>query len=150
MSATVRAVASTIAGIILGAMWWLFIDGYTSCASISGADCAAVSGSAGYAWLPPFAATLSFVMLNGFRWSELRDDMTGDSSTAAKARVFLLFTLLIAVLAIGGGAFVMTERFLQVSGAYRWAGISCFVSALGIVLAGFLMRFLSLPPADAY
>jgi hypothetical protein len=89
-------------------------------------------------------------MLNGFRWSELRDDMTGDSSTAAKARVFLLFTLLVAVLAIGGGAFVMTERFLQVSGAYRWAGISCFVSALGIVLAGFLMRFLSLPPADAY
>lgn len=149
MGALLRAIASCVSGILFGGFWWLFIDGQTSCPS-SGADCSAVSGSVGYAWLPPFAASVSFIMLNSFRWTELRDDISGDSSTAAKARIFLLFTLLIAILGIGGGAYVMVDRFLNVSGTYHWTGVSCFISALGIVLSGFFMRGLTLPPSEAY
>lgn len=31
---------------------------------------------------------------------------------------------------------------------YMWAGISCLVSTMLIVAAGFLQRFMSLPPTD--
>jgi hypothetical protein len=45
---------------------------------------------------------------------------------------------------------VMAEKFLRVAGQYNWAGVSCFVSTLMITIATFMLRFLSLPPSDAY
>jgi len=45
---------------------------------------------------------------------------------------------------------VMAEKFLRVAGQYNWAGVSCFVSTLLITIATFMLRFLSLPPSDAY
>jgi hypothetical protein len=69
-----RAAASIVSGLIFGAAWWLLIDGYSSCQYQPGADCSNASGSAGYAWLPPFGATLAFVMINGMKWSDLRGE----------------------------------------------------------------------------
>jgi len=45
---------------------------------------------------------------------------------------------------------VMSEKFLRVAGQYNWAGVSCFASTLMITIATFMLRFLSLPPSDAY
>lgn len=143
-----RTAGSMLTGILVGSGYWILIDGYTSC-SKNGTDCTLSSSSAGYAWLPPFGATLALIMVNGMKWTELRDDVTGDSKTAAKARLFLLFALLILVISLGGSAFVM-ERFLRQDGAYTWSGVSCFVSTMLIVAGTFIMRLFSLPPSEAY
>ncbi len=46
-----------------------------------------------------------FVMINGMRWSELRaDELNGDSKTAAKAKLFLIFTLFVAFGSVVGAA----------------------------------------------
>jgi hypothetical protein len=47
-----------------------------------------------------------------------------------------------------GAAFIMVDRFLNVAGAYTWAGISTLLGTLLIVLAGFFQRFMTLPPRD--
>jgi hypothetical protein len=82
-------------------------------------------------------------------WSELRDDGAHDPRTPVKARIFLLFALLICMGGVAGATFVMVDKFLRVEGAYEWAGISCFVGTLLITLAQFLHRFGTLP-TDGY
>ncbi len=84
------------------------------------------------------------------KWSELRDDSVQDSRTAVKARVFLLFALLLTMAGLAGAVFIMVDKFLSVDGSYQWAGISCFVGTLLIALASFIQRFGTLPPSDAY
>lgn len=144
-----RSIGSLVAGIIFGSAWWLFVDGYVACPT-NGTDCDAVSTSKGYAWLPPFFASVAYLCLVGMKWTELREDIHGDSGTATKARVFLLAVMLIAILSIGGAAFIMAEKFLRVTGQYNWAGVSCLVSTVMIVFASFVHRFTNLPPAEGY
>jgi hypothetical protein len=46
-----------------------------------------------------------FVMINGMRWSELRaDELNGDSKTAAKAKLFLIFSIFVAAASVIGAA----------------------------------------------
>lgn len=137
---------SIIAGMLFGVGWWMFIDGFASCGT-SGDDCGATSSTSGYAWLPLVGATIVFVMLNAMRWSELNDDVTGDTSAAIKARIFLIFTLLIAIACMAGSGFIMADKFLRVDGTYKWSGVSCFAGTLTILASAFLMRFTTLPPA---
>lgn len=144
-----HAAFSILSGILFGAGWWVFIDGYASCGGL----CSATASTQGYAWIPLFGATLVFLMINGMKWSELRaDDLMGDNRTAAKARVFLLFALLIACACMAGAAIIMSDKFLRVAaepGVYTWSGVSCFVGTLMILAATFLMRFGTTPPPDA-
>jgi hypothetical protein len=90
----------------------VFIDGYAWGNSTMGCvgDKGAVAATQGYAWLPLFGATLFFVGLNGMKWSELRDDGISDPKAAAKAKIFLLFLLLIAVGCIAGSAALMADK----------------------------------------
>lgn len=69
---------------------------------------------------------------------------------ALRARLFLLFAMIIAIASIAGSGFVMSEKFLSQSNQYNWAGISCLVSTLVITASAFFMRFLTLPPSEAY
>jgi hypothetical protein len=84
------------------------------------------------------------------KWSELRDDSVQDPRTAVKARVFLLFALLLVMAGLAGAAFIMVDKFLRQDGSYEWAGISCFVGTLLVTLAAFVQRFGTLPPSDGY
>jgi len=64
--------------------------------------------------LRPFlrcSATLTFVMMNGMRWSELREDITGDPKAAAKAKLFLILSLLIGCGSVIGAAILMVRYF---------------------------------------
>lgn len=139
------SLASIVAGIIYGAAWWIFIDGYATCTG----DCGPTDETKGYAWLPLFGATISFFMINGMRWSELRaDDLTGDNRTAAKAKLFLLFALFIGMICVAGAGFLMGVRFLKSDTAYHWSGVSCFVGTMMILLSAFIMRAGTKPPTD--
>lgn len=87
------------------------------------------------------------------KWSELRaDELASDNATAAKARIFLLLALAIALASLAGAAVLMSEKFLSLStdASYHWSGISCLLGTLFIILSAFLMRAGTLPPADAY
>lgn len=140
---------SILAGMIFSAGWWIFIDGYSSC----GNECDMTNSTAGYAWLPLVGATLVFVMLNGMQWRDLNDDITDDTKAAIKARIFLIFTLLLAVACMAGSGFIMAEKFLKAQDdptvtIYKWSGVSCFAGTFTILGAAFLMRFTTLPPAN--
>jgi hypothetical protein len=53
-----------------GAGWWVFIDGYAWCIPSDkggSAQCAQAKATQGYAWIPLFGATVSFVMMNGMK-----------------------------------------------------------------------------------
>jgi hypothetical protein len=52
-------------------------------------------------------------MLNGLKFSEVRDSDLVGPSTTAKARLFLLVTVLVGVASIVGAAFIMSDRFLK-------------------------------------
>lgn len=109
----------------------------------------ASKSAAAYAWLPPFFATVVYVMINTMHWSEL-STATGygaDPSTATKARLFLFTALLILFASIVGAAFMMVQRFTTVAGAYNEAGASVLISTLLISAAAFLQRFATLPPS---
>lgn len=84
------------------------------------------------------------------KWSELNDEVTGDSATAVKARIFLIFTLLIAIASMAGAGFIMADKFLRVDGTYKWSGVSCFAGTMTILASAFLMRFMTLPPPGGY
>jgi hypothetical protein len=85
------------------------------------------------------------------KWSELRDDSVSDPRTAVKARIFLLFALLIVMAGLAGSVFIMVDKFLRVENIpTTWPGISCFVGTLLITLAMFLQRFGTLPGNDSY
>ena len=104
------------------------------------------TNASGYAWLPPFVATVFYLMINGMHWRELNPENVSVPSVATKARLFLLFSLFVAISAIIGAAFVFNDKFVKVEGAYLWAGQSCLVSTCVIVAAGFVQRFGTFPP----
>jgi Uncharacterised protein family (UPF0220) len=133
-----------VGGFLFGAGWWIFIDGYSYGNYIGDAT---TSQTAAYAWVPLFGATIAYVMLNGMKWSDLKGDF-GDESTAVKTKIFLLFTILIAFGCIAGSAALMQQKFLAVSGAYNWAGISVFVGTMVILCGAFLQRFGTIPPSE--
>ena len=81
-------------------------------------------------------------------WRELKEENVRVPATATKARVFLLFALFTALCAIIGAAFVMSDKFVRVEGAYQWAGQSTLVSTCLIVLAAFVQRFGTFPPQE--
>lgn len=99
----------------------------------------------GYSWLPLAGASLAFIMLNGMKWSELNEESVADPRTAAKARIFLLLTLFIAMGSIAGGGVLMGTQFLNKGDPCAWAGISCFLGTLLILLSAFGMRWGTLP-----
>lgn len=138
---------SIFAGLLFGAAWWVFIDGFSM--GVNVLNDATSNKAAGYAWLPLFGASLVYLMINGMRWSELRDDMVADPRTAAKARIFLIFALFVAMACVAGAVFIMVDKFLSVEGTYAWAGISTVVGTLLILLAAFVQRFGTLPPSDS-
>jgi len=83
------------------------------------------------------------------KWSELRDDAVSDPRTSVKARIFLLFALLLVMAGLAGSVFIMVDKFLRVDGIITtWPGISCFVGTLLITLAMFIQRFGTLPSSD--
>ena len=107
---------------------------------------AQTNATQGYAWLPPFAATIMFFCINAMLWSELFENETvHDNSTVKKARLFLFFALVVGFAGVIGAAF-LTASFTRLTNAYQWAGVSVLVSTLLISFAAFLMRFLTLPP----
>ena len=55
------AVASFVSGCIFAAAWWLLIDGY---AMGNKQKDAATAATAGYAWVPPFFASLMYFAIN--------------------------------------------------------------------------------------
>ena len=61
-----------------------------------------------YAWIPLFGASLTYLSLNGMKWSELRDS-DGSPSTTAKARCFLFTSLLVLLACIIGAAVLMVQ-----------------------------------------
>lgn len=136
---------SIFAGVVFAAGWWIFIDGFNMGSQVL-KDSASVNAQ-GYAWLPLFGATMVFLMLNGMKWSELDENNVTDPRTSAKARIFLVFTMFLSFVCIGGSAFLMADKFLRAEGAYQWAGISCLVGTLTILLSAFIMRYGTLPPA---
>lgn len=85
-------------------------------------------------------------------WSDLNnEDGAKDASTPTKARLFLVFVLLVAICSMAGSAFIMADKFLKLdasANADKWSGASIFVSTLTILLSAFLMRATTLPPAD--
>jgi len=146
--------------------WWILIDGYAYGASTGSPAAAATQG---YGWLPPFGATITFVMMNGMRWSELREDVTGDTTAAAKAKLFLILSLFIACGSVVGAAVLMvsqcawafdcawrtaltwlsqSNKFTAAEDITPWTGISCLVSTLVIILASWIMRIGTLPPSE--
>lgn len=148
------AAFSVLWGMVFGAGWWVFIDGYASCMSAD-TSCDAARATRGYAWLPLLGATLSFIMVNGMRWSELRDDVA-DASTTAKARIFLIFALLIDIAVLAGSGFIVSDRFLQVREAHMRClapgccarGSACIAHA-GVIGDG-LARCLRVPRHTAH
>lgn len=140
-----QAAYSIASGVLFAAGWWVFIDGFNMGQQVL--KDAATTASSGFAWLPLFGATLVFLMLNGMKWSELDENNVTDPRTSAKARIFLVVTMFLSFACIGGSAFLMVDKFLRVEGAYQWAGISCLVGTLVILLSAFTMRFGTLPPA---
>ena len=160
------SIASLLGGLTFAVGWWILIDGYAYGAYTGSPAAAATQG---YGWLPPFGATITFVMMNGMRWSELREDITGDTSAAAKAKLFLILSLFIACGSVVGAAVLMVSymctgmrlcmadslAWLSQSNKFTsaaagditpWTGISCLVSTLVIILASWIMRLGTLPP----
>lgn len=90
----------------------MLIDGYGWGSSSSG--CVgprdSVTETQGYAWIPLLGATIVFLMINGMKWSELREDGMNDPRTAAKARIFLIAALFIACGSIAGSGFLMADK----------------------------------------
>lgn len=109
---TAPASQCTFTMLQFSAGWWVLIDGYGWGASQNGCvgNKDMVNATQGYAWLPLLGATLVFVMINGMKWSELRDDGLVDSKAAVKARIFLLFALFIACGSLAGSGFIMADK----------------------------------------
>lgn len=129
------SVASLLGGMTFAIGWWILIDGY---AYGQFSNSPGASETQGYGWLPPFGAvssaasacggtpsqpvesrqTLAFVMMNGMRWSELRDDNSlGDPKTAAKAKLFLISSLFVAFGSVVGAAVLMVRATPGSAGA---------------------------------
>ena len=132
---------SILAGLFFGAGWWALIDGVAVGQQL-GDNATAVA--AGYSWLPLFGASVAFFMVNGMTWGELQDN-EAQPATAAKARIFLLCALFVLIASMAGAAFIMVQKFLQVSGSYQWAGISGLVGTMLLAVATFVMRFGTIP-----
>ena len=103
-----QMVSSCISGAVFAAGWWCFIDGFNMGMNV--AQDSNSKAASGYAWLPPFVATLFYAMINGMHWRELKEENVSTPQVATKAKVFLLFTLFTALCGIIGAAFMYVQN----------------------------------------
>ena len=128
-----------------GIGWWILIGGFAWGTTVC-ADTGPSNSAVGYAWLPLFGATVFYLMINGMRWSELRDDGMGDEGASTKAKLFLLFSFLIALGSITGAVFILMRVFPGPD--CREPGICTLAGTLAVMLGAFIQRMGTLPPTE--
>mmetsp|Transcript_14125 Transcript_14125/g.45183 ORF Transcript_14125/g.45183 Transcript_14125/m.45183 type:complete len:152 (+) Transcript_14125:195-650(+) len=129
-------VLSVVAGLLCGLGWWMYID---ATARGSDKDNSHTDDTAGYSWICGTLVTIFFVMLNGFKWSELDPDSDGH----VKARLFLLFTILVGLSGVVGALFIMLKEYTDRNPEPpegTWPGVAIMIQCLIIFVAAFIMR----------
>lgn len=127
----------------VGAGVWIYVDG-----AAMGSSSTITQSVSGYSWILIVCNILAYLMINGMAWSQLIDE---DSSTTTRARLFLIFAVVIQLVVLCMGGFVLGTVYLskEHSGMVdAWGGVSIFVSNLLIALACWGQRLATLPPKD--
>lgn len=82
------------------------------------------------------------------KWSELVNE--DDRAAQNRARLFLIFSVLLQLIALAVSGYIMGIVFLNHADAYHWGGISLFVSQMLMFLGCWLQRLTTLPDKDSF
>ena len=107
---------------------------------------------AGYGWILPVVMVITHVMVNGMRFSELVADSEDSPGVAWRARLFLMFALVLQIVVLGVAGFVMGGVYLNdhKDTANSWTGISIFTSQMLLFISCWLQRVATLPKREDF
>ena len=140
------AVGSALSGALCAVGWFIFLDGLlranTDCVvwgtAWNPANCTTPSSLiapdglvSGAYWAPGIIGTFGLVGLNLISWEAVTEEGF-DSGIAAKARVWVIFSMICMCCALGGGIWIMVAA-LNEEGKYTWAAVATFIQNLLIV-----------------
>ena len=130
-------ILSTIAGVLMGIGWWVYIG------EVADTNDSWTKDAAAYSWLPATIGTLAFIMLNAFKFDVLTDsDGLDDASASCKARVWMLVTLLMFAGSFSGGIIFFVKNYAKEEHKDRdqGAGIAVMLNCIFCLVAGIIMR----------
>ena len=131
------SILSTIAGILMGIGWWVYIG------ETADTDDKWTKDAAAYSWLPATVGTIAFIMLNAFKFNVLVDsDGLDDPSASCKARVWMLVTLLMFAGSFSGAIIFFVNNYAKHEHKNRdqGAGISVMLNSIFILVSAIIMR----------
>jgi len=126
-----------------GAGAWVYIDG-----AAVGSGSAITTSVSGYSWILIIISLLSYVMINGMSWTDLVDE---ERSVSGRARLFLIFSVLLQAGALTTAAIVMGTVYLDEKNqgkVQEWSGISLFLGNMLVAFGCWFQRLNTLPPRD--
>ena len=92
---------------------------------------------------------VAYLLLNGMRFSELVADSDDMPGVAARARLLLIFVVVLQCVILAVSCYVMASVYLDnVTGPEQWAGISLFLSQLLMAAGAWTQRLATLPKRD--
>eukprot|EP01083_Nonionella_stella_P045396 121970_1 len=125
---------ATLAGIVFGAAWWLFIDGCAHSNADGGVNTVEFLDA-----LPMTGATIFFILLVSFGWERLEAEdfeYDGCSNVSTWARICLFFDIMVGMGSCIGSGILMTTRWMKDDrniyfGVMQLIGTICiFISAV--------------------
>ena len=126
---------ATMAGLLFGAAWWIFID---ACAKTNNHDEGPVAFSDA---LPMTGATIAFFLLVTFNWAYLDAEdyeFTGNcKNIAAMSRCLLFVIVLLGFGSIIGSALVLIQKWAN---RYAFYGIMQLVATILIFMSAIVWR----------
>jgi hypothetical protein len=131
------SILSTVAGVLMGIGWWVYIG------ETADTDDSWTKDAAAYSWLPATIGTIAFIMLNAFKFNVLTDsDGLDDASASCKARVWMLVTLLLFAGSFSGGIIFFVNNYTKGTDKSRdqGAGLSVMLNCVFILISGIIMR----------
>eukprot|EP00808_Paulinella_micropora_P027318 g56973.t1 len=124
-----------VSGALFAAAWWILADG-AAFARVKD-DPQQMTPEV---LIPGFISSIGYLLLNSFRWSDMRDD--SNRGRMKKCMALFFFSVVCLLAGIGGAIWALVEKWASPKAIADsiWPGLSLLIQTLTLFVAALLLR----------
>jgi len=125
-----------VAGAAFAIGWWIWIDATVYSVSIDDDP-----SHIGYYFIPGIVSTIAVLMINAVSWNDLNNNFLFGDGVSTKARVWILFSFIVAFGGIAAAIWGAIAHWFQASPKSEWGGVALIIQNVLIFASAMIVRF---------